>query len=54
MGGVTYRRTIPQNSFENGALSKRIKIRGFESKNTRESYGDFFLEVGDNVGRRDK
>jgi hypothetical protein len=25
IGGVTYRRTIPQNSFANGALSKEIK-----------------------------
>ena len=35
-GGVTYQATIPRNSFGNGASSKEIEIRGFESKNTRE------------------
>ena len=48
----TYQAIIPRNSFSNRASSKEIKIRGFESKNTieRESNGDFFLEVGGDVG----
>ena len=35
-GGVTYQATNLRNSFENGASSKEIEIRGFRSKNTRE------------------
>ena len=49
----SHQATIPRNSFGNGASSKEIEIRGFESKNTRErereSNGEFFLEVGDDV-----
>ena len=47
-----FQATIPRNSFGNGASSKEIEIRGFELKNTgeRESNGDFFLELSDDMG----
>ena len=46
----TKQATIPRNNFRNGASSKEIEIRGFrEQEHERESNGDFFLEVGDEV-----
>src|SRR3990170_4478296 len=42
IGGVTHRRTIPQNSFRNRALSKEIENGSKMSKNTGLSNGVLF------------
>ena len=42
-GGVTYRRTIPPNSFVNGALSEEIENGSKMSKNIGLSYGSIFF-----------